>query len=126
MNSLNTQFGGSASNFQLDQGQNVQFGSYQGNQGNQGNQSNQGISEKQLDQFLCHLISALLQSSKNAEDGKGQGQGGDNGGSQGSQQNGPSPYTQMLMHIVGEILQAQNGGGAGGGGFGGGGFGGGG
>nr|ABK51585.1 Hpa1xooc_G [Xanthomonas oryzae pv. oryzicola] len=111
MNSLNTQFGGSASNFQVDQSQNAQSDSSQGSNGSQ------GISEKQLDQLLCQLIQALLQPNKNAEEGKGQ-QGGENN-QQAGKENGASPLTQMLMNIVGEILQAQNAGGSSGGDFGG-------
>ncbi|ATS23584.1 hypothetical protein PK69_15755 [Xanthomonas phaseoli pv. phaseoli] len=119
MNSLNTQLGANSSFLQVDPSQNTQTGS---------NQGNQGISEKQLDQLLTQLIMALLQQSNNADEG--QGQGGTSGSGQGGnpqqagQSNGsPSQYTQMLMNIVGDILQAQNGGGFGGGaggGFGGG------
>nr|ABK51588.1 HpaG_G [Xanthomonas axonopodis] len=106
MNSLNTQLGANSSFFQVDPGQNTQSSP---------NQGNQGISEKQLDQLLTQLIMALLQQSNNAEQGQGQGQGGDSGGQGGNprqagQSNGsPSQYTQALMNIVGDILQAQNG-----------------
>lgn len=112
MNSLNTQLGANSSFFQVDPSQYTQSGS---------NQGNQGISEKQLDKLLTQLIMALLQQSDNAEQGQGQGQCGDSGGQGGNpqqvgQSNGsPSQYTQMLMNIVGDILQAQNGGGFGGG-----------
>ncbi|MBO9739203.1 hypothetical protein J7432_09260 [Xanthomonas axonopodis pv. begoniae] len=109
MNPLNTQIGANSSFLQFDPSQHTQFGP---------NQCNQGISEKQLDQLLTQLIMALLQQSNNAQ--QGQDQGGDSGCQGGNQRawqsNGsPSQYTQMLMNIVGDILQAQNGGGFGGG-----------
>lgn len=101
VNSLNpaAQTGFNSSFFQVGSNQGPQ--SYW-SRGNQTNQCNQGISEKQLDQLLTQLIIALLQQSNNAQ------QAGQSNGS-------PSQYTQMLMNIVGDILQARNGGGFGGG-----------
>ncbi|MFC3277111.1 XopA/Hpa1 family type III secretion system protein [Xanthomonas fragariae] len=72
-------------------------------------------SEQQLDQFLSMLIMLLMQQSQGSDQGSDASQGsGNNGGQQTGQQGGTggglSALTQMLMGIITQLLQGQNGG----------------
>ncbi|WP_127171891.1 XopA/Hpa1 family type III secretion system protein [Xanthomonas euvesicatoria] len=92
INSLNTSHLGVDSSFiQVNPDQFQKFDS---------NQSNQGISEKQLDQLLTQFIFSMLLQDDNADDSPNSDKPTDF----------PSPRTQMLMNVIGDILQAKNGG----------------